>query len=165
MIKNKFGELVFSESDLLDLLMQGQQLVPLIVDESVQINSKILDSSVEFSQATSSLLSVKDYDCANQSNWYMPVEYKNLDIAEYILNLCKTDTELQRAAHELLLYQEKQLFDLLKYLKYLIDIMKQHKIIYGVGRGSSVASYVLYLLEVHRVDSIYYDLDPREFLR
>ena len=165
MIKNKFGELVFSESDLLDLLMQGQQLVPVIVDESVQINSKILDSSVEFSQATSSLISVTDYDFANQSNWYMPVEYKNLDIAEYILNLCKTDTELQRAAHELLLYQEKQLFDLLKYLKYLIDIMKQHKIIYGVGRGSSVASYVLYLLEVHRVDSIYYDLDPREFLR
>jgi DNA polymerase III alpha subunit len=34
-----------------------------------------------------------------------------------------------------------------------------------VGRGSSVASYVLYLLGVHRIDSMFYDLDPSEFLR
>ena len=66
---------------------------------------------------------------------------------------------------ELLLYQEKDLFDLLRYLKYLIDTMKQNGIIWGVGRGSSVASYVLYLLEVHRIDSMYYDLSPEEFLR
>jgi len=37
--------------------------------------------------------------------------------------------------------------------------------IWGVGRGSSVASYVLYLLDVHRIDSMFYDLDPSEFLR
>jgi DNA polymerase III alpha subunit len=43
--------------------------------------------------------------------------------------------------------------------------MKANNIIWGVGRGSSVASYVLYLLEVHRVDSMYYNLDIREFLR
>jgi hypothetical protein len=28
-----------------------------------------------------------------------------------------------------------------------------------------VASYVLYLLGVHRIDSMYYDLDVGEFLR
>jgi len=57
------------------------------------------------------------------------------------------------------------LFNLLRYLKYLVDTMKSNNIIWGVGRGSSVASYVLYLLGVHRVDSMYYDLDPTEFLR
>jgi len=165
MIKNKFGELVFSESDLIDLLMQGHQLVPMIVDKTVEVHAKMLDSDVSLLDATSEDISIEEFDHANQSKWHMPKEYKNLDIAEYIIALCKTDVELQRVAHELLLYQEKQLFDLLKYLKYLVDTMKKNNIIWGVGRGSSVASYVLYLLEVHRIDSIYYDLAPEEFLR
>jgi len=65
----------------------------------------------------------------------------------------------------LLLYQQYNLFDLLRYLKYLVDTMRANSIIWGVGRGSSVSSYVLYILGVHRIDSLYYDLDPREFLR
>ena len=95
----------------------------------------------------------------------MPTEYHNLDIAKHIIDCCKTPEELQRVGQELLLYQERDLFNLLKYLKYLVDTMKNNNIIWGVGRGSSVASYVLYLLGVHRVDSIYYDLSPEEFLR
>jgi len=165
MTKNKFGELVFSESDLIDLLMQGQQITSVIVDNTVQVDTSVLDTSVKFLDASDKSVTVEQFDHDNQSNWFMPEEYKNFDVAEYVLNLCKTDSELQRVAHELLLYQEKQLFDLLKYLKYLVDTMKQNNIIWGVGRGSSVSSYVLYLLEVHRVDSIYYDLDPEEFLR
>jgi hypothetical protein len=63
------------------------------------------------------------------------------------------------------LYQDQNLFDLLRYLKYLVDVMQEHNIVYGVGRGSSCSSYVLYLLKVHRIDSIKYQLDVREFLR
>ena len=95
----------------------------------------------------------------------MPDAYKNMDIAEHVLNLCNTDAELQRVGQELLMYQERDLFDLLRYLKYLVDTLTANQMIWGVGRGSSVASYVLYLLGVHRIDSIYYDLDPSEFLR
>ena len=64
-----------------------------------------------------------------------------------------------------MLYQERDLFNLLRYLKYLVDTMTQNQCIWGVGRGSSVASYVLYLLGVHRINSMYYELDIREFLR
>jgi len=81
------------------------------------------------------------------------------------LRLCDTEVELQRVGQELLLYQERDLFDLLRYLKYLVDVMKQNQVIWGVGRGSSVASYVLYKLQVHRINSIYYELNVREFLR
>jgi DNA polymerase III alpha subunit len=95
----------------------------------------------------------------------MPEEYKKLDIAAHVLSLCQSENELQRCGAELLLYQERGLFDLLRYLKYLVDIMIQNQIIWGVGRGSSVASYVLYLLGVHRINSIYYNLDIAEFLR
>jgi DNA polymerase III alpha subunit len=105
------------------------------------------------------------FDHAQQSTWHMPEEYRKLDIAEHVLKLCIIEAQLQRCGAELLLYQERGLFDLLRYLKYLVDVMKENHVIWGVGRGSSVASYVLYLLEVHRIDSIYYELDPTEFLR
>jgi DNA polymerase III alpha subunit len=95
----------------------------------------------------------------------MPDKYKQLDIAKHVLDLCSTDVELQRVGAELLLFQERNLFDLLRYLKYLVDVMRENRLIWGVGRGSSLASYVLYLLGVHRINSIFYDLDPQEFLR
>ena len=107
----------------------------------------------------------EEFDHRNQTEWFMPDAYKNMDIAEHVLNLCQTDAELQRVGHELLLYQQRDVFDLLRYLKYLVDLMTENRLIWGVGRGSSVASYVLYLLGVHRINSMYYELDPAEFLR
>ena len=95
----------------------------------------------------------------------MPEQYQELDIAEHALSLCKSEDELQRVGQELLIYQERDMFPLLRYLKYLVDTMKSNNIIWGVGRGSSVASYVLYKLEIHKVNSLYYDLDIRDFLR
>lgn len=109
--------------------------------------------------------SLDEFDSANQTVWYMPLEYKKLDIAEYILDCCKTDAELQRVGQELILYQERNLFDLLRFMKYLVDTMRKNNIVWGVGRGSSVASYVLFLLGVHKINSMYYDLDIAEFLK
>lgn len=173
MKKTKFGEIVIEESDLVDLMMKGNDITAIpdvIVDTTVDLEkllSHIDDpgSLLTWTFPESSDISVPEFDAQRQSRWFMPEEYKKLDIAEYVLSLCKTDAELQRVGHELLLYQERDLFELLKYLKYLVDTMKQNNVIWGVGRGSSVASYVLYLLGVHRIDSMYYDLDPEEFLR
>lgn len=165
MTKNKFGELVFDESDLVDLLMTNGVVPDNLIVPNVEIVKDQLDHVPTFVNPADESMSVAQFDQQNQENWFMPDEYKNLDIAEHVLSLCNNDQELQRVGHELLLYQERNLFDLLRYLKYLVDTMKQNGIIWGVGRGSSVASYVLYLLGVHRIDSIYYDLDPEEFLR
>ena len=63
------------------------------------------------------------------------------------------------------MFQERDLFNLLRYLKYLVDTMTENRLIWGVGRGSSVASFVLYKLGVHRINSLHYELDPAEFLR
>ena len=92
-------------------------------------------------------------------------EYQELDIAEYVLSLCTQDYELQRVGAELLLFQERDAFDLLRYLKYFVDTMRKNNVVWGLGRGSSTASYVLYLLGVHKIDSLYYDLPIDEFLK
>lgn len=165
------GQIIFSDEDLFDLVMKGQNLYDfkqILVDESVDFTSvaDVIDSIpnvVKYNSDQS--MDIHEFDRANQRKWFMPKEYLDLDIAEYILSLCDKPEQLQRVGQELLLYQEKNLFNLLRYLKYLVDVMTKHNIIWGVGRGSSVASYVLFLLGVHKIDSLYYDLDPTEFLR
>jgi DNA polymerase III alpha subunit len=166
-----YGQLHCITDDLCDLLYKNPDLdlSNFQVDDPQQYNK-----SVKLLYATFPKLKgyyptdwkdTEDFDKHQQSKWHMPEDYKNLDIAEYILKLCKTDAELQRVGQELLLYQERDLFDLLKFLKYLIDTLRKNNIVWGVGRGSSVASYVLYLLGVHKIDSLYYDLDIGEFLK
>lgn len=110
-------------------------------------------------------ISVDEFHQKNQNSWTMPEEYQTLDIAQWLLNKCNTQDELQRVGQELLLYQERNLFPLLRQLKYIVDTWRTNNIVWGVGRGSSVASYVLYLLGVHKINSLYYDLDIGEFLR
>ena len=95
----------------------------------------------------------------------MPQQYKDMDIAQFVLEQCQDDSELQRAGMELLLFQERDMFDLLKYLKYLVDTMRENNIVWGVGRGSSVSSFVLYLIGIHKINSLYYDLSIEEFLK
>jgi DNA polymerase III alpha subunit len=157
MIKNKFGEIVYNIEDVVDLMMSEQNVSGITVDDTVKLDNVMPETDVS--------ISVDEYDLMNQHNWLMPEEYKQIDIAQHVIDCCKTDAEIQRAGEELLMFQQRNLFNLLKYLRYLVDTMKTNNIIWGVGRGSSVASYVLYLLGVHRVDSMYYDLDPKEFLR
>jgi DNA polymerase III alpha subunit len=78
---------------------------------------------------------------------------------------CNTHEEVTRIDEEFIAYEEKGLLDLLRYMVYLVDFMRENGIVWGVGRGSSVASYVLYIIGVHKINSIQYNLDWREFLR
>lgn len=169
---NKFGEMIFDETDLCDLIMQGHDPLnmKITVDPKLDIEAvaAVLEDPeqlIEWTFPYDSDQAVPDYDALQQRQWFMPDLYKSMDIAEHVLNLCSTDAELQRCGHELMMFQERGLFDLLKYLKYLTDVMRENHLIWGVGRGSSVASFVLYKLGVHRIDSMFYDLDPKEFLR
>ena len=168
---DQVGRMIFSESDLSDLIMRGlnlHQIKHIIVDDTVCLETaaSILDDVPRFvSYDALAQESAEEFDHRCQNTWYMPQQYKDMDIAQHVLGLCANDAELQRCGQELLMYQERGLFDLLRYLKYLVDLMTENRLIWGVGRGSSVASYVLYKLGVHRIDSLYYELDPEEFLR
>jgi DNA polymerase III alpha subunit len=104
------------------------------------------------------------FDSINQSNWFMPDEYKKMDIEGYLIDKCPKQNH-QRLIEELKLYKEYNMINLLRYLKYLVDTMREHNIVWGVGRGSSVSSYVLYLIGIHKIDSIKYKLDMSEFLK
>jgi len=160
------------------ILDEDQAVEMLYANPQLDISNLCLQDVSKFNNACNKLhyntmlkqlgeldIDVQQFHKQNQDDWNMPDKYKNLDIAKYLLDLCKTDVELQRVGKELLLYQQRDMFKLLCFLVYLVDTMRDNDVVWGVGRGSSVASYVLYLIGVHKIDSIYYNLDVDEFLR
>lgn len=167
---DKYGRTHTDSNELCELLYKNPDidLSRFLVKDPAKFNQSKHELHADVPQLTDYIEltdDIESWDKRCQSQWHMPDEYKNMDIAEYVLGLCREDHELQRVGQELLLYQERDLFDLLRYLKYMIDTLRKNNIVWGVGRGSSVASYILFLLGVHRIDSIYYNLDPEEFLK
>ena len=167
---DQYGQAYTTSSELCDLLYKNPTLdiSRFQVEDSLEYNRSVAELYAELDLLDSYQIinqTIEEFDQTLQNNWHMPQEYKNMDIAEYVLGLCREDHELQRVAQELLLYQERDLFDLLRYLKYLVDTLRQNNIVWGVGRGSSVASYVLFLIGVHKIDALYYNLDIEEFLK
>ena len=167
---DKYGQTIVNEQDLCNAYLENpSRLVKkCYVEQSINFDSILeLDNIPQLSKydIDESIETVTQYDARLQSNWNMPTEYKNLDIAVWLLERCSTDEQRQRVGQELLMYLDRDLFPLLQYLLYLVDTMRSNNVVWGVGRGSSVASYVLYLLGVHRIDSMHYDLDITEFLR
>ena len=167
---DQYGQTYTTSDELCDLLYKNPKLdISLFqVEDSIEYNRSVAELHAELDLLDSYHnidMSVEEFDRVLQKNWHMPKEYKDLDIAAYVLGLCKEEHELQRVGQELMLYQERNLFDLLRYLKYLIDTLRKNNIVWGVGRGSSVASYVLFLIGVHKIDSLYYNLNIDEFLK
>jgi len=163
-----YGQQIYNEMELCLLYLQdpNRKLKRTFVENEINFNDILqLENTPELIKYKTLSMSVEDFDNDNQNNWLMPEQYKNMDIAKYVLDQCKSEAELQRAGEELLMFQERNMFVLLQYLKYLVDTMRQNNIVWGVGRGSSVASFVLFLLGVHRINSLYYDLSITEFLK
>ncbi len=99
-----------------------------------------------------------------RTNWFIPDEYKNMDIEEFLVNQCPKEN-YDRLMQELNLYHKNDMIPVLKTMKYLVDTLRKNNVLWGVGRGSSVASYVLYLIGVHKIDSVKYSLPIEEFFK
>jgi len=133
--------------------------------KSLHAELPILKRYMDLYTNRDSFASIEEYDIQNQSHWFMPDEFKNFDVEEWLKDQCATQVEIDRVVTELEYYKERNLLDLLRFLKYLIDVLRKNNIVWGVGRGSSVASFCLYLLGIHKIHSIKYNLDIKEFLK
>lgn len=106
-------------------------------------------------------------------SWNIPEKYKQLNVVEYVLDkhieltLDMSEQEIQerdkRLIFELTKYQQMNKMDVLKTMIYIVEVLNEQDIVYGIGRGSGVSSYVLYVLGIHDIDSYAYDLDINDF--
>ena len=165
----------FSNRDLIDMIYSGHADKVHVVlcdpsDDVDRFNAAMEEQGFDKLQKYIPLdVDQKTFDGVCQGEWFMPQEYKELDVATHLLNqnpdLKLNSAEYSRVQEELHEFKMRGMNDLLRYMIYLVDFMRENNIVWGVGRGSSVASYVLYLIGVHRINSIQYGLDWREFLR
>ena len=171
---DKFGAVFVSPEEMFESIYTGKiktfdniHLDKTTVDQFNSAKNTNRDKFDSFKEYNSPDISLEQFDTNLQDDWFMPEGYKptSFNMVEYLLSLCKSDIESNRVLEELELFAQYDMIDLLCYLKYLVDTMREHNIVWGVGRGSSVASYCLYLLGVHKIDSIKYELDIREFLK
>ena len=159
MLDNK-GNMYVEEDDIIELMLLNKQ-------------AKILPRNVksfELFESTCKSYGIKspfELDSSTEDiTWHMPDNYRSLDIKAYIAeNYSLTIPQWDRVELELNEFEQRCLTDLLRFLVYFIKTVRENNIVYGVGRGSSIASYVLYLLKVHRIDSLKYNLDIKEFLK
>ena len=167
----------FTNRDLVDMIYSGHVDKCHVVlcdqnDDVDKFNSAMEEQGMAPLQKYIPLdVDQKTFDGVCQSEWFMPDEYKELHVEKHVLGKLITDgykaqgPEYTRAFEELEQFKKRGMINLLRYMIYLVDFMRENNIVWGVGRGSSVASYVLFLIGVHRINSIQYGLDWREFLR
>lgn len=164
----------FTHRDLIDMIYSGNIEKCHVVlcdpsDEIEQFNQAMEDQGLPGLQQYIPIdVDQKTFDGVCQSEWFMPEEYKRIsdrELYHVFIAKCVNDEQRLRVVEEYNEYQQRGMLNLLRYMIYLVDFMRENNIVWGVGRGSSVASYILYLIGVHKIDSLKYNLDCREFLR
>ena len=153
---------IANEETGIELLYRGSNLREIPFDNVEQFNRLAGELGIEVLQTTP--------DWGTEYN--IPQMYKEIDVEAYVRDALVGETlddptqeQLDRVNSELAEYEARNLFPVLQLMIYIVDEMRNNNIVWGVGRGSSVSSYVLYLMDVHKIDSLKYDLDIKEFLK
>lgn len=160
---DKYNRFQTSDEHGIELLYRGKDITSVefaSTEETLRYNA--LCDTLDINKLN--LYSDTDFDRVSQFN--IPQHYKDIDVYAYVMDKCRYGLEaLDRVEEELALYEARNLYPVLQLMIYIVDTMRKHNIVWGVGRGSSVASYVLYLIGIHKIDSIKYNLNIKEFLK
>ena len=165
-----YGRPIIQGQQLVELLLAGKSVDNLLLDtedEDVRLyisnQEDLLNKTTNFQSPEA--IDFDDFHSARSNNWKIPEEYKTLDVKSWLLARCSLSQEKDRVEEEYEMYEERGLQDLLRFFIYLVDHFRSKNLLWGVGRGSSVSSYILYLIGIHRVDSLKYNLSIKEFLK
>jgi DNA polymerase III alpha subunit len=166
---NDYGDCVYSEDAVIDLLYQNPKLdiskIPTATDQYNQALKQLDIELPELPTVVKRKEKLSQFDVAHYSQWHMPESYTKTDVKKYLLDKCNTEEERDRVLIEYKLFEDKGFTKVLQFLIYFVDTLRQNGVLWGVGRGSSVSSFCLFLIGVHKINPLLYNLDYREFLR
>jgi DNA polymerase III alpha subunit len=168
---NKYGQALLSSDHLRELLLQGKNIGHLVVERDRDIElyeefqSELLKQKTIFTDPPAEIEEVESFHLRSAEEWIFPEIYQTLDVRKHLLDKCTTQEQINRVNEEYVLYEERDLIMLLRLFIYLVSYMRENKMVWGVGRGSSVSSYILFLIGVHRVDSLRYQFDIKDYLK
>lgn len=160
------GDISLNEEQLCQRMLSGLSVDNCFIDE-LSTNIK------KYNLIANKPLDVKYCNNIISPIWDIPKEYLSIDIQEFaikkLMDMNKpkdyNDRAMERIEYECRLISDAKMDNLFRAILYLIDHFNKHNIVWGVGRGSSCASFVLYVIGLHCVDCILYDIDAKEFFR
>jgi hypothetical protein len=97
--------------------------------------------------------------------WFTPPEYSGICLTQHVLSRCVNADQILRARHELALIEHLNVSHIFKHLIYLVDTWRSKNLVWGIGRGSSVSCFILYVIGINKINPMDYDLDPEEFFK
>lgn len=170
MSTDTLGRKIINTTDLQDILYSSKfsNLQNLSIKNSLEItkyNKYANEFDLPLLNTENIDQDIKTFDSFQQKIWLMPSEYYEINLKDFFLKKCTNHKEVERYNLEYKIYSKHNLLLLLKYLIFLVDTMREKNIIWGVGRGSSVASFILYLIGIHKINPLHYNLNFDEFLK
>ena len=166
---NDHGDVIFSEEDAIDILYNNPDfdISKLYFEEIEKYSQSLKELGVDLPVINTApkRAEPKEFDRLNCENWYMPEKYYQINVLQWLLDKCQSDEEKMRVQTEYDLFEKKKFIKVLQFLIYFVDTLRANNIVWGVGRGSSVASFCLFLIGVHKINPMLYNLDITEFLR
>lgn len=169
--EDNITEIVLSSDEMIQLLLEGGDLTGVTTADDYELNiynanaAEVLNRATAYLSAPTKHTDIDEYYAERNSTWFIPDKYKSIDLLPFLLDLCHNDESRARVEQEFAMYLERDLEDVLRFCIYLVDHMRKNNILWGLGRGSSVSSYILFLIGIHKINSIEYNLDVTEFLR
>jgi DNA polymerase III alpha subunit len=136
-----------------------EKIVSMSLDEDLKLFNQLSENEIQTDKTSNTPFNF---------DWNIPIEYKNLNLSNYLNQRMvergvETEAYANRLKLELVEIQDRNLENLFKTLIFVVDKLKSANQVWGVGRGSSCASLVLYLIGVHEVDPIKYGIPLQEF--
>ena len=166
---NDHGDVIFSEEDVIELLYTDPDfdISKLYFNDIDKYSDSLKELGIDLPVINTVPKRPKpaEFDKTNCDNWHMPEKYYQINVLEWLLDKCQNDEEKLRVQMEYDLFEKKQFIRVLQFLIYFVDTLRAKNMVWGVGRGSSVASFCLFLIGVHKINPMLYNLDITEFLR
>tara|TARA_Y100000748_G_C15454434_1_gene472297 strand:- start:784 stop:1305 length:522 start_codon:yes stop_codon:yes gene_type:complete len=166
---NDYGDCIYTEQDALDLLYTNPEfdISKLFFESPDQYNESVLETGMEFAiiKKIPNREPLYEFDQINCNKWHMPEKYYDLNVLDWLLDKCQSEQEKIRVKEEYNLFDKKKFVKVLQFLIYFVDTLRANNVVWGVGRGSSVSSFCLFLIGVHKINPMLYNLDYKEFLR
>ena len=154
-----------------ELILAGRDVDSAFVNDSHQVelfnrhSRRLMNNQAQIFQPPQADIDPQEYHKELSSIWKIPDKYQQLDVLEHLRPRATHPGGPERLEMEMAMFRARDMEPVLRCILYLVDVMTEQQVVWGVGRGSSVASYVLYLTGLNRINPLVYDLDIKEFLR
>ena len=167
------GDSTIDPDAIADMVLRGMRIKSGVYVSDVNEEIELFNKISEYQLTTKTEVRPFEFE------WNIPERYKTMNLRRFLLEKLDQEVErnkslrteedveirLERIDTELEMYYTHNLNMLLRTTIFIIDTFREKNVVWGVGRGSACSSYILYLVGIHDIDSVYYELDISDFLR